>query len=150
MVQTVDLDHALGVKNVLVKSNNIAPGTIIASDILDDSLTNAKIKSDAAIVATKLAIGNADEVLKTNTGGTANEFGKLQGANFSVFQSAEITGTGAEADTAHGLGRTPVVVIVYPTENTTGNTLDLAEGVHDGTNIKVNAPITCKYKIVAF
>ena len=38
-----------------VTSDKIAPGTVIASDIADDSITNAKIKSDAAIVDTKLA-----------------------------------------------------------------------------------------------
>lgn len=73
----------------------------------------------------------------------------IQAGKLDYFHSTEITGTGAEASTAHGLGRTPALVIVYATENTTGNTLDIAEGTHDGTDIKVNAPSTCKYKIFA-
>ena len=69
--------------------------------------------------------------------------------NLSFFQSAEITGTGSEADTAHNLKRTPTLVIVYLTQKDTTTAFDLVEGVHDATNIKVNCPTTAKYKIVA-
>jgi len=71
-------------------------------------------------------------------------------ANLSVFQSAEITGTGSEADTAHLLGRVPAVVIVYLTQKDTTTAFDIVEGTHDATNIKVDLPTTAKYKIVAF
>jgi hypothetical protein len=38
-----------------IKGSNIEDGTVVAADIKDDSITNAKIKSDAAIAASKLA-----------------------------------------------------------------------------------------------
>ena len=38
-----------------IKGSNIEDGTVLAADIKDDSITNAKIKSDAAIAASKLA-----------------------------------------------------------------------------------------------
>ena len=67
------------------------------------------------------------------------------------FQSAEITGDGSEQSNAHGLGRTPVVVIVTVTEDTgTAGSLDILEGTHTSTNILVTAPATIKYKIVTF
>jgi len=54
-----------------VTSDKIAPGTVIASDIADDSLTNVKIKSDAAIVDTKLAtISTAGKVSNSATTAT--------------------------------------------------------------------------------
>ena len=74
----------------------------------------------------------------------------VDGDNLDHFASAEITGTGAEADTAHGLGRVPKVVIVYLTQKDTTTAFDLVEGVHDATNIKVNCETTAKYKIIAF
>jgi hypothetical protein len=73
----------------------------------------------------------------------------IEAGKIDFFKSTETTGTGAEADIAHGLGRTPSLVIVVPTENTTGNTLDITEGIHDGTNVKVTAPATCKFVVYA-
>jgi len=73
------------------------------------------------------------------------------GDDVDSFKSAEITGTGSVQNTAHGLGRTPNIVHVYPTEDTgVAGTLDLLEGTHDGTNIIVTAPTTLKYKIIAY
>jgi len=75
---------------------------------------------------------------------------KIEAGKISFFQSAEITGTGAEADTPHGLGRVPAVVIVYLTQKDITTAFDLVEGTHDATNIKVDVVATAKYKIVAF
>ena len=38
-----------------IKGSNIEDGTVLAADIKDDSITNAKIKSDAAIATTKIS-----------------------------------------------------------------------------------------------
>ena len=38
-----------------IRSEDIADGEILVADVADDSITNAKIKSDAAIAATKLS-----------------------------------------------------------------------------------------------
>ena len=43
-----------------IKGSNIEDGTVLAADIIDDSITNAKIKSDAAIAMTKLAVDPTD------------------------------------------------------------------------------------------
>ena len=43
-----------------IKGSNIEDGTIVAADVKDDSITNAKIKSDAAIAMTKLAVDPTD------------------------------------------------------------------------------------------
>ena len=76
--------------------------------------------------------------------------GAIQGAQLDSFKSAEITGTGAEADTAHGLGRVPDTVLVYLTQKDTTTAFDLVEGVHDATNIKVKVAATAKYRILAY
>lgn len=153
------LDKALGTHINIDSSNipddviletDVGPGAITVTELASDAVTNVKVDAAADIVVTKLKEGTADQVVKTNAGATALEHGKLQGANVDFFQSAEIAGTGSEANTAHGLGRTPTVVIVYITQKDTTTAFDLVEGVHDGTNIKVNLETTCKYKIVAF
>jgi len=74
----------------------------------------------------------------------------VEGKDIDVFISAEIAGTGSEADTAHGLGRVPQIVIVYLTQKDTTTAFDLVEGTHDATNIKVDCETTAKYKIIAF
>lgn len=43
MVTTIDLDSALGIKDVKVKSNNIDPGTVIQSDIAANSIDGTKL-----------------------------------------------------------------------------------------------------------
>tara|TARA_B100001964_G_scaffold79963_1_gene90258 strand:+ start:31 stop:504 length:474 start_codon:yes stop_codon:yes gene_type:complete len=43
-----------------IKGSNIEDGTVLAADIKDDSITNTKIKSDAAIAMTKLAVDPTD------------------------------------------------------------------------------------------
>ncbi len=76
--------------------------------------------------------------------------GSIQGDRIDVFKSAEITGTGSNVDTAHGLGHTPTIVIVTITEND-GTAVDIVQGTHDATNVKVTVPDSAiKYTIVAF
>ena len=60
--------------------------------------------------------------------------------------SAEQTGDGSEQDVAHGLKRTPVVVKVIVTEESSGD-FDVAEGTHDSTNCKVTVTNGVKYKV---
>lgn len=58
------------------------------------------------------------------------------GGNLVFFKSAEITGDGTEQSTAHGLGKTPTFVFVTITEND-GTAIDIAQGTHDATNVKI-------------
>lgn len=74
----------------------------------------------------------------------------IEGTNMVVFKSAEIAGTGSEANTAHLLGKVPSIVIVYLTQKDTTTAFDIVEGVHDATNIKVDCETTAKYKIIAY
>ncbi len=66
-----------------------------------------------------------------------------------TFTSAEIAGTGSEAGTPHGLGRTPSHVVVTLTQKDTTTAVQITEGVHDAVNINVDCPTTASYKIVA-
>ncbi len=114
------LHRALGEK-ILLESKDIPDDTVIQSDILDGSINNDKLADDT-----------------------------IQAGKVDFFLSTGIDGTGSEVDTAHGLGRTPTCVVVYLTQKDDGATVELVEGTHDGTNIKVNAPTTVKYGILAF
>jgi hypothetical protein len=71
----------------------------------------------------------------------------VQAEKLDYFKSTEITATGSNVDTAHGLGRTPALVLVIPTELT--GIGSLVEGAHDSTNIKVTGVSGDKYVIVA-
>ena len=54
-----------------IKGSNIEDGTVLAADIIDDSITNAKIKSDAAIAQSKLVdIVDADIAANAAIGAT--------------------------------------------------------------------------------
>ena len=54
-----------------IKGSNIEDGTVLAADIKDDSITNAKIKSDAAIAQSKLVdIVDADIAANAAIGAT--------------------------------------------------------------------------------
>ncbi len=72
----------------------------------------------------------------------------IQAGKISFFKSTEQTGTGSEQNIAHGLGRTPALVIVFPTEGD-GNAFDIAEGTHDSTNIKITTGAAVKFKVIA-
>tara|TARA_R110002074_G_scaffold62000_1_gene149530 strand:- start:138 stop:470 length:333 start_codon:yes stop_codon:yes gene_type:complete len=89
-------------------------------------------KPDGSIVAAKLADDS------------------VEGRTVDYYKSpADVTGTGGALNIAHGLGRSPLLVIVIPVNNTTGNTLSIVEGSHDATNVVVTAPATTKFRVVA-
>jgi len=71
--------------------------------------------------------------------------------DLKCFHSAEITADGTEQSTAHGLGATPTLVIVYKTADTRGTwaAWSLVEGTHDATNVKVTGTSGIKYRIFA-
>ncbi len=68
------------------------------------------------------------------------------------FKSTELTGNGSAQSTAHGLGQTPSVVIIVPTDTapvTTG-AYTVTEGAHDATNVIATVTNGKKYRIFAF
>lgn len=80
--------------------------------------------------------------------------GTVTAAKAAVFVSAEQTATGAAQDVAHGLGAVPSKVLIVPTETTDAGIIaggyDVAEGAHDGTNVKVTATANLKFKVFAW
>lgn len=77
--------------------------------------------------------------------------GSLKVAKLSVFKSTEQTGTGSSQNVAHGLGVTPGLVIVYPTDTSpaTAGVYAMTEGSHDATNVVVTVTSGKKFKVVA-
>ncbi len=71
----------------------------------------------------------------------------IQASKLDYFKSTEQTGTGTAQNIAHGLGRTPALVLVIPTELT--GIGSIVEGTHDGTNVVVTAVSGDKYKVFA-
>jgi hypothetical protein len=67
-----------------------------------------------------------------------------------VFVSDEITGTGNEIATAHGLGAVPDIVLVIPTTTSNGSPgFAATQGTHTSTAVKVTTGVDSKYVIVA-
>lgn len=60
------------------------PNPVDSEDIADGSITNIDINASAAIAVTKLANGTADQIVKTNSGGTALEHGLIADANIDA------------------------------------------------------------------
>jgi hypothetical protein len=65
-----------------------------------------------------------------------------------VCLSAEQTGTGAEQAVAHGLGETPSLAFVVPTD-LTGGVYVVAFGAHDSTYCRFTVTSGEKYRVVA-
>lgn len=72
---------------------------------------------------------------------------EIIGSDLSLFVSTEITGTGALQNILHGLGRTPTVVWWSISLQGTGDTI--VQGTHDGTNVKLDFPMTTKLFVYA-
>lgn len=68
------------------------------------------------------------------------------------FYSAELTGTGASQDVAHGLGVIPGRVLVEPTDLTpaTAGSYAVVKGAHDATNVKVTVTTGKKFRVWAW
>ena len=124
------IDKALGT-HIVIDSGNIPDDVVIQSDIGPGSVGTTELE-DLGVTNGKLAAAT------------------IQGTKIDVFKSTEITADGSEQDTAHGLVHTPTSVIVTMTEND-GTAVDLVQGTHDATNVKVTAnDAAVKYTIVAF
>lgn len=70
----------------------------------------------------------------------------------SAFQSSEQTGTGSAQNVAHGLGRAPGIVIVYPTDTSpsTLGSYTVSLGTHTSTNVVLTVTSGKKFIVVAF
>ncbi len=119
--------------NGTVKSENIDPNTVITSDVADGAVTTDKIALSAVTTA-KIA---------TNAVTTAK---------MKFFKSSEQTGDGSEQSITHGLGATPGLVIIYPTDTSPSTTgvYGMTEGTHTSTVVKVTVTPGKQYIVVAF
>lgn len=68
----------------------------------------------------------------------------------NVFVSTEQTGTGSAQNIAHGLGVTPALVLVAPTDLSaaTVGLITVVEGTHDATNVVVTVTSGKKFKVL--
>ncbi len=75
--------------------------------------------------------------------------GSIQANKLDFFKSAPITGNGSEQDTAHGLNRTPTLVLVFTQDMGAVADINIVEGTHDGTDCKVTVETGVIYTIFA-
>lgn len=73
----------------------------------------------------------------------------LAGQSSNFFLSTEQTGNGSAQNVAHGLGATPALVFVVPSD-ITGGAFTVAYGTHTSTNAVVTVTTGEKYRVVAF
>jgi hypothetical protein len=111
------LDQALGT-HITIDSTNIGDDVIVEADIGPGAVTTTEL-ADTSVTAAKV----------------------------DYFKSGTLTGTATAQSTAHGLGRTPALVLVLMQEG--GVTGQVTEGAHDGTNVIVTAPVGMDYVVVA-
>lgn len=113
----------------------IAPGAVGTTELSAGAVTAAKLGA-LAVTTAKIAAGAVTK------------------AKAAVFVSAETTATGAAQNVAHGLGAVPALVLIVPTETTAAAIVlagfDIAEGAHDGTNVKLTATLGLKFKVLAW
>jgi hypothetical protein len=69
-----------------------------------------------------------------------------------LFVSTEQTGTGSAQNIAHGLGVTPLGVLIAPTDTAPATTgaYTLTEGAHDATNVVATVTTGKKFKVLAW
>lgn len=114
------IDRALG-EHIEIDSSNIPAGVVVAADVADATITNAKLVNST-----------------------------IQAGKISFAKSSELTGTGAPQNYAHGLSRTPALVLVFVTEHTsTIPAIDISEGAHTSTNVVLTVTAGVKFKVVA-
>jgi len=78
--------------------------------------------------------------------------GSITKAKTKMFVSAELTGTGAAQNVAHGLGVVPTAVFVAPTNLSAATIGDytVTEGAHTSTNVIVTVTTGKKFKVQAW
>lgn len=129
--------------NGVVKTENIAPNAVVNSDVTDNAVGTAEL-IDSAVTTVKIA---ASAVSTSKIAANAVTVAKM-----SVFKSTEQTGTGSAQNVAHGLGVTPGLVMVFPTDTgvATAGVYVVTEGTHTTTNVVVTVTTGKKFKVVAF
>jgi hypothetical protein len=108
-------------------------------------MPNRIVRDANGDISPKIAEGALPDSIVVNADIKASS---IQGSKLDFFLSAEQTGNGAPQPIAHGLGRTPSIVLVIPSD-ITGNPATITEGIHDATSCIVTATATLRYKVFA-
>jgi hypothetical protein len=108
-------------------------------------MPNRLVRDANGVLAPKIGEGGLPDATVVNAD---IKVSSVQGSKLDFFLSAEQTGNGAPQPIAHGLGRTPSIVLVVPTD-ITGNPATFTEGAHDATNCIITATATLRYKVFA-
>jgi hypothetical protein len=129
--------------NGVVKTENLAKNAVLNVDVSDNAVDTAEI-ANSAVTTAKIANSSVTTAKLVN--------GSVTVAKMAVFKSTEQTGTGSAQNIAHGLGASPALVIVYPTDTNVSTTGDyvVTEGSHTTTNVVVTVTNGKKYRVVAF
>lgn len=109
-------------------------------------MPNRLYRDANGVLQPKISLGGLPDSIVVNADIAS---ASIQANKLSYFLSTEQTGTGAELDVAHGLGRTPALVLAILTQKDTTTAFQITYGTHDGTNCKITAPATCKFKVLA-
>lgn len=139
-----------------------APGAALAADTISEVTSAAGVTVDGVLLKDG-GVTTADAgTVTTNTiaektaasGVTIDSCLIKDGraaalATAAMFLSGELTGTGAELDTAHGFGAAPTLAFAIPSD-LTGGAFTVAYGAHDATNVKTTVTTGEKYRVVAF
>lgn len=126
--------------------SSLTVGTVLYAAATAGRLDNAATVGDWAGCALVIS---TTEIVVTRTG----PLNKVTAAGTKMSVSAETTATGSEQNVAHGLGVTPTLVLVVPTEHPgTPDTgaFDIAEGTHTSTNVVLTVTANVKFKVLAF
>lgn len=108
---------------------------------LDDAATTGGIQAIAMAVT-------ATDIIIVSGPGSNQQFGA---ASLKAFVSTEQTGTGSPQNVAHGLGVTPTLVLIAPTDTApaTAGDYTVTEGSHDATNVVATVTSGKKFKVLA-
>lgn len=144
-----------GIGTKMRYATGLTPGAILYIGATAGRLDTAATTGDAVGIARVISatlIRITRDVSGAAVSGAALSAGSVPISKLSVFKSTEQTGTGSSQNVAHGLGATPGLVIVYPTDTAPSTTgaYTMAEGSHDATNVVVTVTSGKKFKVVAF
>lgn len=128
------------IQNLAVTTAKLAADAVDGTKIADDSVDSEHVAAGALDTEHYAAL-SVDTAALAATAVTA--------AKVAFFKSTEQTGTGAEQDIAHGLGGAPGLVWWSLSEFADTLAVDVAEGAHDATNVKVTVSSGAKYFVFA-
>ena len=118
------------------------PTGIALADLAQGTNGQLPIAQTSAATAYKTTSG---DVTIDKDGVTTIGAAKVTNAKAKLFFSAQATGTGSSQNIAHGLGVTPSVVLLVPTDGGT-----VLPGTHTSTNVVATVTSGKKFDVLAW